>query len=86
MPGTWLPSTAATRLLGIRHPIVQAPMAGGWTTPELVAAVANTGALVVAAATEELVRDGGRLLGALSRSGTGAMPAEAVGTMSWIFA
>ena len=45
MPGVSLPSTAATRLLGIRHPIVQAPMAGGWTTPELVAAVANAGGL-----------------------------------------
>ncbi|HKA87373.1 MAG TPA: nitronate monooxygenase [Haliangiales bacterium] len=31
--------------LGIRHPIVQAPMAGGITTPELVAAVAEAGAL-----------------------------------------
>jgi nitronate monooxygenase len=31
--------------LGIRHPIVQAPMAGGVTTPELVAAVAEAGAL-----------------------------------------
>lgn len=30
-------------LLGIHHPIVQAPMAGGWTTPELVAAVCNAG-------------------------------------------
>ncbi|MFI4955504.1 MAG: NAD(P)H-dependent flavin oxidoreductase [Gammaproteobacteria bacterium] len=31
--------------LGIRLPIIQAPMAGGPTTPELVAAVANAGAL-----------------------------------------
>ncbi len=31
--------------LGIRHPIVQAPMAGGVTTPELVAAVGEAGAL-----------------------------------------
>jgi nitronate monooxygenase len=32
-------------LLGIEHPIVQAPMAGGPTTPELVAAVSGAGAL-----------------------------------------
>lgn len=31
--------------LGIRYPIIQAPMAGGWTTPELVAAVSNAGGL-----------------------------------------
>jgi nitronate monooxygenase len=34
-----------TRSVGIAHPIVQAPMAGGATTPELVAAVCNAGAL-----------------------------------------
>ena len=32
-------------LLGTRYPIIQAPMAGGPTTPELVAAVCNAGAL-----------------------------------------
>ena len=37
---TWL-----TERLGIRYPIIQAPMAGGPTTPELVAAVGNAGAL-----------------------------------------
>ncbi len=37
--------TALTRQLRIRHPIIQAPMAGGPTTPELVAAVSNAGAL-----------------------------------------
>jgi nitronate monooxygenase len=31
--------------LGIKHPIIQAPMAGGPSTPELVAAVCNAGAL-----------------------------------------
>jgi nitronate monooxygenase len=39
------PSTRLTQLLGVRYPIVQAPMAGGFTTPELVAAVSNAGAL-----------------------------------------
>ena len=34
-----------TDLLGIEHSIIQAPMAGGTTTPELVAAVSNAGAL-----------------------------------------
>lgn len=37
---TWL-----TERLGIRYPIIQAPMAGGTTTPQLVAAVGNAGAL-----------------------------------------
>lgn len=38
-------STRVTKAIGIAHPIVQAPMAGGATTPELVAAVSNAGAL-----------------------------------------
>ena len=33
------------RRLGIEHPIIQAPMAGGPSTPELVAAVSNAGGL-----------------------------------------
>jgi nitronate monooxygenase len=33
------------RDLGIKHPIIQAPMAGGPSTPELVAVVSNAGAL-----------------------------------------
>jgi nitronate monooxygenase len=37
--------TPLARRLGLSLPIVQAPMAGGWTTPELVAAVANAGGL-----------------------------------------
>ncbi|MCH9756917.1 MAG: nitronate monooxygenase [Gammaproteobacteria bacterium] len=32
-------------VLGVKYPIIQAPMAGGATTPELVAAVSNAGAL-----------------------------------------
>ena len=36
--------------LAMDVPIVQAPMAGGWTTPELVAAVCNAGGLGVLAA------------------------------------
>ncbi|RIX50211.1 nitronate monooxygenase [Paenibacillus nanensis] len=37
--------TELTRKLKIEYPIIQAPMAGGPTTPELVAAVSNAGAL-----------------------------------------
>ena len=37
--------------LGIEHPVIQAPMAGGWTTPELAAAVSNAGGLGFLAAT-----------------------------------
>jgi nitronate monooxygenase len=36
-------STPLCDLLGVSYPLVQAPMAGGWTTPELVAAVSNAG-------------------------------------------
>lgn len=37
--------TALTRLLGIDLPIVQAPMAGGYSTPALAGAVSNAGGL-----------------------------------------
>jgi nitronate monooxygenase len=37
--------TRFSKLVGIEHPIVQAPMAGGATTAELVAAVSNAGGL-----------------------------------------
>jgi nitronate monooxygenase len=37
--------TALTRRLGLAHPIVQAPLAGGGDTPALVAAVAEAGGL-----------------------------------------
>ncbi len=37
--------TALTRRLNIDHPIIQAPMAGGGDTPELVAAVCEAGGL-----------------------------------------
>jgi nitronate monooxygenase len=36
-------STSLCELLGVRYPLVQAPMASGWTTPELVAAVSQAG-------------------------------------------
>ena len=39
------PRRRLQELLGIRHPIVLAPMAGGPSTPELVAAVSNAGGL-----------------------------------------
>ncbi len=37
--------TALSNRLGIKYPLVQAPMAGGFTSPELVAAVCNAGGL-----------------------------------------
>lgn len=40
----WPETEVATRL-GIRYPVIQAGMAGGITTPELVAAVSNAGGL-----------------------------------------
>ncbi len=47
--------------LGIRHPIIQAPMAGGMVTPALVAAVSEAGALgsfAAAVLTPDAMRDG----------------------------
>lgn len=38
-------NTQLIRRLGIQHPVIQAPMAGGTTTPELVAAVCEAGGL-----------------------------------------
>jgi nitronate monooxygenase len=38
-------NTRLTKLLKIKIPLIQAPMAGGITTPELVAAVSNAGGL-----------------------------------------
>ena len=37
--------TILTERLGLTHPIVQAPLAGGGDTPELVAAVSEAGGL-----------------------------------------
>src|SRR3989304_8197090 len=37
--------TVLMQRLGLAHPIIQAPMAGGATTPDLVAAVCEAGAL-----------------------------------------
>ncbi len=39
------PATRLTEILGIRYPVVQAPMAATATAPELVAAVSNSGGL-----------------------------------------
>ncbi|MEL6794136.1 MAG: nitronate monooxygenase, partial [Pseudomonadota bacterium] len=41
---TGWPETRLTDLLGTKHPIIQAPMAGA-STPEMAAAAANAGAL-----------------------------------------
>ncbi len=37
--------TKLTRKLKVQYPLIQAPMAGGPTTPELVAAVSNVGGM-----------------------------------------
>jgi nitronate monooxygenase len=39
------PDTAVSKLLGITYPIVQAPMAGGPSTPRLASAISNAGGL-----------------------------------------
>ena len=43
--------THLTAILGLQHPIIQAPMAGGGDTPALVAAVCDAGALGSVGAT-----------------------------------
>lgn len=43
--GSGVPRTKLCDVLGVRHPLVQAPMAGGWTTPEMVAAVSEAGGI-----------------------------------------
>jgi nitronate monooxygenase len=40
-----MPHNELLKLLGIEHPIIQGPMGGGPSTPELVAAVSNAGGL-----------------------------------------
>lgn len=45
-----MPTPLMTRL-GLGVPVIQAPMAGGWITPELVAAVAEAGGLGMLAGT-----------------------------------
>ena len=42
-------STPLCHLLGIRYPVVRAPIAGGWTAPELVSEVSSAGGLGVLA-------------------------------------
>src|SRR5690606_10318028 len=39
------PETEIARMFGIRYPILLAPMAGGYTTAELVAAVSEAGGM-----------------------------------------
>jgi nitronate monooxygenase len=57
------------KLLGIQHPIIQGPMAGGPSTPELVAAVSNAGglgSLGAAYLTPDQITDAIRRIRALS--------------------
>jgi nitronate monooxygenase len=61
--------TVLCERLGIRYPIIQARMAGGWTTPELVAAVSTAGGLGMYPAsrlTDEQLRDAIRRIRALT--------------------
>ena len=53
--------------LGIEVPIVQAPMAGGWTTPALVAAVSEAGGLGTLAGGRVSADDLRRLIGETRR-------------------
>ena len=61
--------TAWTRLVGVQHPIVQAPMGGGATTTALVAAVGRAGGigcLAAAYTTAEQVREAARAIRVLT--------------------
>src|SRR5262245_53755370 len=62
--------TDLTRRLGLRHPVIQAPLAGGGDTPNLVIAVSEAGGLgFIGAAylTPAQIADAGRTV----RAGTG---------------
>jgi len=62
-------SNALLKLLGIEHPIIQGPMGGGPSTPELVAAVSNAGglgSLGAAYLTPDQITDAIRRIRALS--------------------
>jgi hypothetical protein len=48
--------TPLCHLLGIQYPILQAPMAGGWTTPALVSEVSNAGGLGMLAGARVFAR------------------------------
>ena len=61
------------------HPVIQAPMAGGVNTPEMVANVANLGAVGsygFAYSTPEKIADDLRAATALKRNGSGAINAN----------
>ncbi|HDO51995.1 MAG TPA: hypothetical protein ENH05_04570, partial [Rhizobiales bacterium] len=58
------PDDRLTRLLGIAHPIIQAPMAGA-STPALAAAVGNAGGMGSIAAA---MLDGEGLRGAVAQA------------------
>ncbi len=61
--------TALTERFGLTYPIIQAPMAGGASTPELIAAVGNAGGLgFVGAAysTPEQITEIGRAIRSLT--------------------
>ncbi|MBL8474326.1 MAG: nitronate monooxygenase [Rhodocyclaceae bacterium] len=58
-----------TSAFGLTYPIIQAPMAGGATTPELVAAVCNAGGMgsfAAAALSPQAILDGVRRIRALT--------------------
>jgi NAD(P)H-dependent flavin oxidoreductase YrpB (nitropropane dioxygenase family) len=69
-------------LLNIQYPIIQAGMAGGPTTPELVAAVSNAGGLGILAAsrlTPEQLRDAiQRIKSFMCSSNTSAISSELI--------
>ena len=57
--------TKITELLGIKYPILQGPMGGGFSTPELLAAVSNAGGLGSLGAytlTPDQIREANKLI------------------------
>lgn len=62
--------TELCALLNVRYPLIQAPMAGGWTTPELAAAVSESGGFGVLAGARvapERLREDIRAVKSLTR-------------------
>ena len=72
--------------LGIAHPIILAPMAGGAGTPELVAAVSNAGGLGSfggAYSTPQQILDAARQIRALTRSRSASICLPAATNRAW---
>ena len=76
-------ATVLTGRLGMRHPVIQAPLAGGGDTPSLVAAVCEAGALGFIGAsylTPAQIVEASRAVRARTANGSRMCPREGSGS------